>query len=86
MDHAPRTSVGVEITVTNACNRRCSYCFESSHDNISSRDEELRQLDIIKRYCEAFDLSKHDRLKLTFWGGEPMMNTRFLFELIRGTS
>ena len=39
-----RTNIGVEFTVTNECNCRCDYCFECSHDNISTKDEEDRQV------------------------------------------
>lgn len=80
-----RTSVSIELTVTNECNCNCEYCFECSHDDISNRDEELRQLNLLRNYCLNFDRLKHRNLKIVFWGGEPMMNTRFLFELIRAT-
>lgn len=80
-----RTDVAVEITVTNECNCRCEYCFECSHDNISNRDEELRQIELLRKYCEEFDRLRHRYLKIVFWGGEPMMNTRFLFEIISAT-
>lgn len=72
----------VEITITNRCNCNCEYCFEGSHDDISSPAEEERQIKILEDYCKEFDLSNHNRLNVIFWGGEPMMNTKFLFRLI----
>lgn len=80
-----RTDVNVEITITNSCNCNCVYCFECSHDNTSSKDEEDRQLKIIKDYCDSFDRLKHRHLNIIFWGGEPMMNTDYLFKIIDET-
>lgn len=82
---AERNDVHVEITVTTECNCRCEYCFECSHDNTSRRDEELRQLELLKKTCEEFDITKYGRFHITFWGGEPMMNTKFLYEIIETT-
>lgn len=77
-----RTNIGVEFTVTNKCNCRCDYCFECSHEDISSKEEEARQVELLLNYCRNFDRLKHRYLNVIFWGGEPMLNTDFLYKLI----
>lgn len=80
-----RTPVSVEITITNRCNCNCDYCFETNHCDISSLKQENKQILLLKKYCEDFDLSKHNNLNIVFWGGEPMMNTDFMYRIIRET-
>lgn len=80
-----RSHVNIEITVTNSCNCNCKYCFEPNHNNTSNREEELRQLELLLKYCNEFDITKHDSLNITFWGGEPMLNTQFLYDIIETT-
>ena len=71
----------LEITVTNKCSCHCKYCFEKTRPE-SSREEELRQVALVKQFCDNFASSGFDQLTLIFWGGEPLNNTRFLYELI----
>ena len=80
-----RSSVHIEITITNSCNCNCKYCFETNHLNTSNREEEIRQLKLLTDYCKKFDITKHNALNITFWGGEPMLNTNFLYEIIEST-
>ncbi len=74
----------VEITVTNSCNCNCKYCFETNHCDTSNKNEEQLQLQKIIELCEKLK-NKDIQLNLTFWGGEPMMNTNFLFLIIENT-
>lgn len=76
----------LEITVSNACNKRCSYCFECKVSQAQiDPEEEARQLEIVKRVCREFDHEKFGRLNLSFWGGEPLVNVRWLEQILLAT-
>ena len=72
-----------EITTTNNCNFRCSYCFEKgfcaekpliNSEIISKRVNELFEQDWFKE--------KYSCIKLHFWGGEPTLNSKLIKDLI----
>lgn len=81
----PRTDITVEITVTNLCNCHCDYCFECSHGDISTPEEEDRQISLLVGMCDRFDRTRHRHLNVTLWGGEPLMNERFLYRIFEST-
>lgn len=77
----------VEITVSDRCNKNCSYCFEKHVDCHVDRFDEWKSL--ILNACEdiqANKLSDIDRLQLTFWGGEPFIRYDRMLDLIGATS
>lgn len=84
--NSAKPSAMLEITISNGCNKHCSYCFE--HDQPKTRDleEEKRQLEIVKRLCNEFDHSRFGRLGLSFWGGEPLMNAEWLHDILKATA
>lgn len=74
----------VDLTVTNACNFRCKYCFEESHfTNDQFGDVEL----FVKKMNELLDSdffkSNYDLLNIGFWGGEPTLNHKALSKIVR---
>ena len=79
--------VYIELTLTNSCNCNCSYCFEGCHHEsvVSNPAIEQQQLKFITDFCKSFDNSKFDQFGIGFWGGEPFMNTKFMYELINAT-
>lgn len=81
-----RQSIHIEITLTDACNMNCKYCFEHSHSNKSNPIEEEKQLKLIKELCINFDTIKFRDLQIVFWGGEPMLNMKFMHKIIEITS
>lgn len=82
-----KPTILVEVTASNACNKRCSYCFEHKDGMTKmSEKEQTRQLELLKNLCEEFDNQKFDRLKISFWGGEPMLNYNFVRDVIKETS
>lgn len=85
LEHENRVNPLLEITVSNGCNQRCSYCFEPHKVFSKNLDEEKRQLKIIDRVCKNFDHSRFGRLTLSFWGGEPLMNDSWIKEIIQKT-
>ena len=85
LEHWNRINPMLEITVSNGCNQRCSYCFE--HQKVFSRnlEEEARQLKIVDKVCKNFDHTRFGRLTISFWGGEPLMNDTWLKEIVQRT-
>ena len=66
---------GLEITTTQACNYRCSYCFER---NFEPEERLLDAKIIIKRVEQLLDTEwfndEYCGIKIILWGGEPTMN------------
>lgn len=66
----------LEITTTEACNFRCSYCFEKGTipNTFNNKDTDL----LIKRVNQLLDdpwfKQEYEGLKIILWGGEPTMN------------
>lgn len=75
---------GLEITTTQACNFRCSYCFEKDH----SCEKILLNKDIIiKRVNELLEADwfqdQYSGIKIILWGGEPTMNMPLCQDLMK---
>lgn len=86
MNNNNKENIFVELTMTNNCNCNCQYCFEGNHP-IEQRniDEEQRQLDLLVDLCNSYDTNKYGWLTISFWGGEPFLNTEFMFKIIEAT-
>jgi sulfatase maturation enzyme AslB (radical SAM superfamily) len=66
----------LEITTTEGCNFRCSYCFEKG---IAPNVFDNNHADLlVKRINELLDnewfKKEYEGLKIIFWGGEPTLN------------
>lgn len=82
----PKPTVGVEITTSSGCNCNCAYCFETDHHFARDLEEESRQLALLDDYCSKdFSLDRNNDLRITFWGGEPMMNLDYVKKIIGTT-
>jgi len=74
----------LELTLTDACNFRCSYCFEG--------DECLKTttLDCVEDIFDAIEkmlndrwfTSIHEGIKIGFWGGEPTLRPDILTQFV----
>lgn len=64
------------LTITNECNLKCRYCYESSKNKLRM------QLDTAKRIISE-RIEKHDQeeLEIDFHGGEPFMNFQLIKDL-----
>jgi len=78
--------LAIELTTTQACNFRCEYCFENDYctpdDNIVTNRldeviESLKNLFTSEFFEENFGLGK-----ITFWGGEPTLNTKLIEKVV----
>jgi uncharacterized protein len=76
----------IELTTTQACNFKCEYCFENDctvpDDNLVTKNidfiiNSLNNLFNDRWYCGTFD-----KTDLTFWGGEPTLNMKFINKIV----
>lgn len=74
-----KNPIHIELTPTNRCNQRCSYCFEGDCPRSDiSEDEGGRQLEILSSTVDGLEKNGYDGIALTFWGGEPFLNVEFM--------
>ena len=73
--YAPRP-LSITVTTTLKCNARCSYCYEKGvrHTDIKEGSED-KIIDFIRKH------NKTNEIYLTWFGGEPLMNTPFMDSL-----
>jgi len=76
----------LEINLTKTCNFRCTYCYEQDTDQeLFTDDKPEFDFDELVTFINKFKSSEYIKLKndgkvrLTFWGGEPLMR----YELIK---
>lgn len=84
----PQMNALVEITVSDSCNKNCSYCFEKRGGR-SCGDKFDEWKPLILAACEDVNAGKLpgvDGIALTFWGGEPFIRYDRMLDLIGVTS
>lgn len=77
----------IEITVSDSCNKNCSYCFEKGAKPTEDAFDEWKPF--ILKACEDVAekrFSDIDGIHLTFWGGEPFLRHDRMLDLIDATS
>ncbi len=78
----------IEVSVSDSCNKRCKYCFENKSGCFSrkskSYDEDLL-LKLILDKCHDIENGEYTGLTISFWGGEPFLNMRFMTRVIEHT-
>jgi uncharacterized protein len=79
----------LEINLTKTCNFRCTYCYEQdTEQELFTDDKPEFDFDELVKFINDFKSSdyiklKHDgKVRLTFWGGEPLMRYDLIKELI----
>ncbi|CDC93455.1 radical SAM additional 4Fe4S-binding SPASM domain protein [Roseburia sp. CAG:380] len=76
-EYITHDEMSLSITTTTKCNARCPYCYENG---IKQLDMYPGAVDKIYRLIEAKAVNK--LVELTWFGGEPLMNTRIIDDLI----
>lgn len=75
----------IELTTTNACSFRCSYCFENDFkEGINLLNQNYDKLVIRLKQLIYSDWMNEiaDRVSITFWGGEPSLNSDFIYNIV----
>lgn len=72
----------LEVTTTQKCDMACTYCFEGEE----LKNPKKQDLDIIKIINDLLTdtefRKEYNGITLDFWGGEPTLNTKLIFEVL----
>lgn len=75
----------LEVTTTQKCNMRCTYCFEG--EELDNEQQALPVETIIENVKELLEsqafLDKHNGITINFWGGEPTLNYSYCQDIIK---
>lgn len=66
----------ISIWVTNNCNMRCDYCYEGEKDTFFLSLGDCKYIEEFILLAE--EVSKDDGIYMKFFGGEPLLNFRFI--------
>jgi radical SAM protein with 4Fe4S-binding SPASM domain len=75
----------IELTTTNRCSFRCSYCFESEFKegiNLLNIDSDKLIIRLRQLINSEWLRSVADQVSITFWGGEPSLNTDLIYKVV----
>lgn len=71
----PRRRKTLMLTITEACNLACRYCYES-HKSTRKMSLSVAQDAIARHFCDS---ESYDEMEISFHGGEPLLE----FEMLR---
>lgn len=80
--------MNIDINVTSTCNLGCKYCSEGHNPDmpdlakIENSKTDVKTQDIIKFISNIHQKNKNETIKISFWGGEPMMNMKYCLDLM----
>lgn len=80
-----RAITSAYLLLTENCNLRCTYCFEGNTrcvNNYMSKETAFKTVDFLLQ--QAID-NNVDEIKLTFFGGEPMLCPDLMMDIMRYT-
>jgi len=76
-------SLFIDLTLTQQCNFRCKYCFESGHFK-SRKLYETITLDALYSFInELVKKFRIDRVTFGMWGGEPLLEIDYMLDIIK---
>ena len=78
------TELNVTILTTLQCNFACDYCFQGDHDDYNERADRmsLKMASRVGDWIEReLDRVRPERLVVTFFGGEPLLNLPAMYAL-----
>ena len=74
----------LEVTTTQQCNLRCTYCFEG--DELDNPKKPLSALLVISKVKELLNdlefIKIYNGITINFWGGEPTLNVEYCQQII----
>jgi uncharacterized protein len=78
------TEVNVTVLTTLQCNFACDYCFQGDHGDYNARADKM-SLETARRVGDwierELDRVRPEKLVLTFFGGEPLLNLPVMYAL-----
>lgn len=63
------------LALTYQCNFHCVYCFEDKNDKVMNKETAQ---EIIEKVAQILPEHKYNRLKIHYYGGEPLLNLNVL--------
>jgi uncharacterized protein len=77
-------SFTMEVTLTDECNFRCTYCFEGDdclkQTSLDCVDDIFKSIDVM--LSDTWFLSSYKDLRIGFWGGEPTLRPDILQKFV----
>ena len=80
--------MNIDINVTSTCNLGCKYCSEGHNPDmpdlakIENSKTDVKTQEIINFITKLREKDKEEKIKISFWGGEPMMNMNYCLDLM----
>src|SRR4029450_10509561 len=78
------SELNVTVLTTLQCNFACGYCFQGDHADYNERADRM-SLETAAQVCRwierELDRVRPDKLLLTFFGGEPLLNLQVMYEI-----
>lgn len=80
--------MNLDINVTSTCNLGCKYCSEGHNPDmpdlakIENSKTDVKTQEIINFISKIREKNKDEKITISFWGGEPMMNMDYCLSLM----
>jgi uncharacterized protein len=78
------SELNVTLLTTLQCNFACDYCFQGDHGDYNARAEKMSMdtaTQAIEWMTRELDRIRPEKLVLTFFGGEPLLNLPVMYEV-----
>lgn len=77
----------VVFEVTDSCNLNCTYCafgelYEGYDERISKKIDTRKAIHLLKFIFDLKPKKKNDKLAISFYGGEPLLNMQFIKQIV----
>lgn len=76
-------NLNLTIALTYQCNFRCVYCFEDKNEKVMEKETAREIIDKVAKILTEY---KYERLRIHYFGGEPLLNMDILLYLHKGFS
>ncbi|MDR2919150.1 MAG: radical SAM peptide maturase [Tannerella sp.] len=77
----------IVFEVTDSCNLSCTYCafgelYEGYDERISKKINTRKAINLLKFIFDHKPKNKNDKLAISFYGGEPLLNIKFIKQIV----
>jgi len=80
--------MNLDVNVTSTCNLGCKYCSEGHNPDmpdlakIENSKTDVKSQDLIQFIDDVLLKTPDEKIQVSFWGGEPMMNMKYCIEVM----